>query len=59
MDPARAEEQARLIASAPRLAAFAGALVEWARQSGEDMPNALAELAHQAQDILADVKRQP
>jgi hypothetical protein len=58
MDPARTEEQARLIASAPRLVAFAGALVEWARQSGEDMPNALAELAHQAQDILADVKRQ-
>lgn len=57
LDPQRIEEQARLIAWAPQLAAFAGALVEWARKSGEDMPNALAELAHRAQDILAEVKR--
>src|SRR5277367_794889 len=35
LDPARVEEQARLIASAPQLAGFAGALVEWARKSGE------------------------
>jgi hypothetical protein len=57
LDPQRVEEQARLIAYAPQLAAFAGALVDWARKSGEDMPNALAELAHNAQDILAEVKR--
>ena len=57
LDPARVEEQARLIASAPQLAGFAGALVEWARKSGEDMPNELAELAHRAQDLLTDVKR--
>jgi len=56
LDPAKMEAQARLIASAPQLAAFAGGLVEWARKSGEEMPNALAELAHQAQDILAQVK---
>jgi hypothetical protein len=56
-DPAKAEEQARLIASAPRLAAFASSLVEWARKSGEEMPNELAELAHQAQDILNKVAR--
>jgi hypothetical protein len=31
--------------------------VEWARKSGEDMPNELAELAHRAQDLLTDVKR--
>jgi hypothetical protein len=57
LDPTRIEEQARLIAFAPQLAAFADALVEWARKSGEDMPNALAELAHRAQDILAEVRR--
>ena len=50
--------QARLIASAPQLAAFATDLVDWARKSGEDMPNELAELAHNAQDILAHVKGQ-
>jgi len=32
-------------------------LVEWARKSGEEMPNELAELAHQAQDILTGVSR--
>jgi hypothetical protein len=31
--------------------------VDWARKSGEDMPNALAELAHSAHDILSEVKR--
>ena len=46
LNPAKVEEQARLIASAPQLAAFAGGLIEWARKSGEDMPNALVELAH-------------
>ena len=58
LDPVRMEAQARLIASAPQLAAFAGSLVDWARKSGEDMPNSLAELAHQAQDILFQVKGQ-
>ena len=58
LDPQKVEMQARLIASAPQLAAFATGLVEWARKSGEDMPNALVELAHSAQDILAHVKGQ-
>jgi hypothetical protein len=58
LDPTKVEEQARLIASAPQLAAFAGGLVDWVRKSGEDMPDALADLAHQAQDILAHVKGQ-
>ena len=43
--------------AAPQLAGFANALVDWARKSGEDMPNELAELAHRAQDILTEVKR--
>jgi hypothetical protein len=58
LSPLEIEMQARLIASAPQLAAFAGSLVDWARKSGEDMPNTLAELAHNAQDILAYVKGQ-
>jgi len=57
LDPSRIEEQARLIASAPLLASFAVSLVDWARKSGEDMPNELAELAHRAQDLLTEVKR--
>jgi hypothetical protein len=55
--PAKTEEQARLIARAPQLAAFASSLVAWARKSGEDMPTELAELAHHAQDILTGVTR--
>ncbi len=58
LDPLKVEEQARLIASAPLLASFASGLVDWARKSGEDMPNALVELAHSAHDILAHVKGQ-
>ena len=58
LNPQLVESQARLIANAPQLMVFANGLVEWARQSGEEMPNALAELAHGAQDILAQVKGQ-
>ena len=58
LNPQHIEMQARLIASAPQLAAFANSLVEWARKSGEEMPNSLVELAHNAQDILAHVKGQ-
>jgi hypothetical protein len=57
LDAAKIEQQARLIANAPKLAGFAKSLVDWARKSGEDMPNELAELAHQAQDILTEVER--
>jgi hypothetical protein len=53
LDPEKVERQARLIAQAPQLATFAEGLVDWARKSGEEMPSALAELAHQAQDVLA------
>ncbi|HEY5347201.1 MAG TPA: hypothetical protein VIJ72_03340 [Rhizomicrobium sp.] len=58
LDPLKMEEQARLIANAPQLAVFAQGLIDWARKSGEDMPNALAELAHSAQDVLSQVKGQ-
>lgn len=55
LDPERIERQARLIANAPMLETFAQELVEWARKSGEDMPNALMQLAHDAQDLLTRV----
>ncbi|HUO97862.1 MAG TPA: hypothetical protein VMU01_04305 [Rhizomicrobium sp.] len=58
LDPARIEQQARLIASVPSLAGLARDLVEWARRSGEDMPAALAEIAHNAQDLLTQVERE-
>jgi hypothetical protein len=55
LDPIKVEKQARLIASAPRLAEFASSLVEWARKSGEEMPTSLVQLAHDAQDLLTHV----
>jgi hypothetical protein len=58
LDPQKIERQARLIAVAPRLAVLADSLVEWARRSGEDMPTALVELAHEAQDLVTHVERE-
>ena len=55
LDPEKVERQARMIASAPKLVAFASGLIDWARKSGEDMPNALVELAHEAQDVLTAI----
>ena len=55
LDPMKIEQQARLIASATKLLSLARNLVDWARKSGEDMPAELAELAHHAQDLVADV----
>ena|SRR5206468_1014766 len=53
--PEKVELQARLIANAPRLASVANELVEWARNSGEEMPSELVQLAHDAQDLLTSV----
>jgi len=55
LDPTKVERQARMIANAPRLVEFANNLVQWARKSGEEMPADLADLAHNAQDILTVV----
>jgi len=57
LEPNRIERQARLISSAPALETIARALVAWARRSGEDMPADLAELAHNAQDLLAHIEQ--
>lgn len=55
LDPVKIERQARAIANSPRLVAFVTHLIDWARKSGEDMPNSLVELAHEAQDVLTDI----
>jgi hypothetical protein len=55
LDPVKIERQARTIANSPRLVAFASGLIDWARKSGEDMPNSLVELAHEAQDVLSNI----
>jgi len=55
LDPVKIERQARMIASAPRLIQFATGLIDQARKSGEEMPNALVELAHEAQDVLTAI----
>src|SRR5215471_17123199 len=55
LDPVKVEQQARLIAHAPRLAAFASELIDLARHSGEELPEALVQLAHNAQDVLSEV----
>ena len=47
LDPVKIERQAQMIAAAPKLAAFARALIDWARKSGEEMPAELADLAHE------------
>jgi hypothetical protein len=57
LDPLKIERQARLIAAAPAMEIFAKNLVDWARKSGEEMPAALADLAHGAQDLLVRIER--
>ncbi len=57
LDPLKVERQARLIASAPKLADFAQHLIQWARRSGEEMPSELVDLAHEAQDVLSALDR--
>ena len=55
LDPNKIEFQARMIASAPRLMQVANALIDQARKSGEEIPNTLVELAHDAQDLLTAI----
>jgi hypothetical protein len=50
LSPDRIERQARLLASAPRLAAIVKQLSEWAKQSPEDIPEALLDLVRQSNE---------
>jgi hypothetical protein len=56
LDPARIEQQSRLIACAPRLASVANEFIEWTRNSGEEIAPELAQLAHDAQQLLASIE---
>jgi len=53
LDPLRIEQQARLIASSPKLGAVAKSLVDWVRQTADDAPADLVELAQIGKSLLA------
>lgn len=57
-DPSRIEDQARMIAHAPRLFALAA---EFARvcQTYEELPADLADLAKQCSDLVRDIEARP
>ena len=58
LGPSNIEQQARLIASAPRLAALAKTLVACAKESSAPLPDALLELTRRARELLAYVNGQ-
>lgn len=51
LSPARVERQARMLASAPRLAAIVRTLGAWAEQSPNDVPEILRELTRQSRAL--------
>ena len=53
LSPDRIESQARMIASAPRLAAIVKKLSEWARHANPAVPAALLETVRQSAEIAA------
>jgi hypothetical protein len=53
LSPARVEKQARLIATAPRLAAIARKLVEWSAKPATANPQAYSELMREAREAIA------
>jgi hypothetical protein len=55
LGPTVVEGQARLIASAPKLVALAKALVAWAKDSSEPLPDPVLELTRRARELLAYV----
>ena len=52
ISPDRIEHQAKLIASAPRLASIVRNLHEWARQSGGSVPESLQALLEESADAV-------
>jgi hypothetical protein len=53
LSPDRIERQARMIASAPRLAAIVKKLSEWARQANVEIPAALLETLRESGEAAA------
>ncbi len=58
LSPSNVEHQARLIVTAPKLAALAKALGEWVKKSPEQIPEPLLELTRVARELLAYVNEQ-
>jgi len=52
LSPERIENQARMIAAAPRLAAIVGKLNEWARQTPGELPESLRELVRESGEAI-------
>jgi hypothetical protein len=53
LSPTRIEKQARLIATAPRLAMLARKFAEWSARSPKAVPESLTELVRECQDTIA------
>jgi hypothetical protein len=53
LSPDRIEQQARMIASVPRLAAIVKKLSEWARQANVEIPAALLETLRESSEAAA------
>ena len=52
LSPARIERQARMIATAPRLAAIVDHLSKWAKKAPRDVPEALKDVLTKANEAL-------
>ncbi|MGQ0742560.1 MAG: hypothetical protein ACT4OG_09780 [Alphaproteobacteria bacterium] len=58
LGPSQVEQQARLIASAPKLASLAKAVIKWTKESSEPLPEPFLELSRRAREILGYVDGQ-
>lgn len=58
LSPTHIERQARLIAVSPKLAALAITLIDWAKESNAQVPEALLGMLRQARELLAYVSDQ-
>jgi hypothetical protein len=53
LSPVRIEKQARLIATAPRLATVVRKLAEWSAKSPKTVPESLTELVRECHETIA------
>ncbi len=58
LGPTQVELQARLIATAPKFARLAQALMEWAKTSSDQIPEKLLEFTRTARELIAYVNEQ-
>lgn len=55
LSPARIERQARMIATAPRLASIARKLVQWSAKSPGAVPESLSEVMRECREAIAAI----